>query len=258
MTVADPIRPDIDFALHPLPDLYEILDELRAHGPVVPILFATRPLWMVQGFEVVKQTMGDETHTSSAAAYKRSLGRTMGPVMATMSGAEHRKNRGVISAVFFPKPMQALVKPVFTVEADELCDELEATSGDDEPVDLMRAFSRRYTFNIITRLLGLPVTDVERLMGWADAIMSQGWDFEAAMRAKEEIGGVPRAGGPRTPRGPGGRLPLPPRDRRDRRRGAHGRGGLRLLSQPLPGRNRHEHQQLRQPHPHGAPRRSRP
>jgi hypothetical protein len=32
MTVADPIRPDIDFALHPLPDLYEILDELRAHG----------------------------------------------------------------------------------------------------------------------------------------------------------------------------------------------------------------------------------
>jgi cytochrome P450 len=101
--------------------------------------------------------------------------------MATMSGAEHRKNRGVISAVFFPKPMQALVKPVFTVEADELCDELEATSGDDEPVDLMRAFSRRYTFNIITRLLGLPVTDVERLMGWADwGRTSSRWSANAA------------------------------------------------------------------------------
>jgi cytochrome P450 len=52
----------------------------------------------------------------------------------------------------------------------------------------MPNFARRYTFNIITRLLGLPVTDVERLMGWADQIMAQGWDFEAAMRAKVEMG----------------------------------------------------------------------
>jgi cytochrome P450 len=188
LTVAEVVRPDLDFALHPLPDLYDVLEEFRALGPVVPVLFATRPLWMIVGFDAVKSAMTDEAHLSTAEAYRRSLGRTMGPVMATMTGKEHRKNRGVISAVFFPKPMQALVKPVFTVEAEKLADEIEAKVADGESVDLMPTFARRYTFNIITRLLGLPVTDVERLMGWADGIMSQGWDFDGAMRAKEEMG----------------------------------------------------------------------
>jgi cytochrome P450 len=188
MTVAEVVRADLDFALHPLPDLYDILAEFRALGPAVPVLFATRPLWMIVGHDAVKAAMTDETHLSTAEAYKRTLGRTMGPVMATMSGEAHRRNRGVISAVFFPRAMQALVEPVFRVEADRLADEIEAKVGEGEPVDLMPVFARRYTFNVITRLLGLPVTDVERLMSWADRIMAQGWDFEAALRAKEEMG----------------------------------------------------------------------
>ena len=188
MTVAEVVRPDLDFALHPLPDLYDILAGFRALGPAVPVLFATRPLWMIVGHDAVKAAMTDEAHLSTAEAYKRTLGRTMGPVMATMSGEAHRKNRGVVSAVFFPRAMQALVEPVFRVEADRLADEIEAKVGAGEPIDLMPVFARRYTFNVITRLLGLPVTDVERLMSWADRIMAQGWDFEAALRAKEEMG----------------------------------------------------------------------
>lgn len=191
MAVADVVRPDLDFALHPLPDLYDVLEELRAIGPCVPVLFATRPLWMIVGHDAVKTAMTDEEHLSTAEAYRRSLGRTMGPVMATMTGQAHRKNRGVISAVFFPKPMQALVEPVFTVEAEKLADEIEAKVAPGEgasSVDLIAAFARRYTFNVITRLLGLPVTDVERFMSWADRIMAQGWDFEGALRASEEMG----------------------------------------------------------------------
>ncbi len=188
MAVPEVVRPDLDFALHPLPDLYDILAEFRAQGPVVPVLFATRPVWMVVGYEAVKAAMTDEEHISTAEAYRRTLGKTMGPVMATMSGEAHRKNRGVVSAVFFPKAMRALVEPVFRVEAGLLADEIEAKVGEGETVDLMASFSRRYTFNIITRLLGLPVTDVERLMSWADQIMAQGWDFEGALRAKVEMG----------------------------------------------------------------------
>jgi cytochrome P450 len=184
MPAAQALLPDVDFALHDVPDLHEILAELRGHGPAVPILFAGRVTWLINGFDAVKHAMTDEEHLSCAEAYKLSLGRTMGPVMATMSGKPHRKNRGVISAVFFPKPMKALVEPVFRVEAEKLADRIAG----EKTVDLMQAFARAYTFEIITRLLGLPVTDVDRLMGWADAIMSQGWDFEGALRAKEEMG----------------------------------------------------------------------
>jgi hypothetical protein len=87
MTVPEVVRPDLDFALDPLPDLHEVLDDFRKRGPVVPVLFATRPLWMIVGFEAVRAAMTDEAHLSTAEAYRRSLGRTMGPVMATMSGA---------------------------------------------------------------------------------------------------------------------------------------------------------------------------
>ncbi len=188
MAVADVVRPDLDFALHPLPDLYEILDEFRRIGPAVPVLFATRPLWMIVGYDAVKSAMTDEARFSTAEAYRRTLGRTMGPVMATMSGAAHRKNRGVVSSVFLPRAVQALVEPLFATEADALADEIEAKATGGEPFDLVAGFARRYTFNVITRLLGLPVTDVERLMQWADRIMAQGWDFEGALRAKEEMG----------------------------------------------------------------------
>ncbi|MGI9592367.1 MAG: cytochrome P450 [Myxococcota bacterium] len=184
MPIPPPVLPDVDFAIQDLPDLHEILAELRKQGPAVPVLFATRPLWMILGYDAVKRAMTDEEHLSTAEAYKRSLGRTMGPVMATMSGEAHRKNRGVVSAVFFPKAMRAQVEPVFRVEAEKLADEL---SGERQ-VDLVRGYTRRLTFNIITRLLGLPVTDVDRLMSWADRIMAQGWDFEAALRARDEMG----------------------------------------------------------------------
>ena len=188
MTVADVVRPDLDFALHPLPDLYEVLASFRAIGPAVPVLFATRPLWMIVGHDAVKTAMTDEEHLSTAEAYQRSLGKTMGPVMATMSGSAHRKNRGVVSSVFLPRAMRALVEPVFTVEADALADQLEAKAETGEPVDLVAGYTRRLTFNVITRLLGLPVTDVDRLMSWADRIMAQGWDFEGALRARDEMG----------------------------------------------------------------------
>ena len=57
MTVAEVVRPDLDFALSPLPDLYDVLDEFRALGPAVPVLFATRPLWMIVGYDPVKAAM---------------------------------------------------------------------------------------------------------------------------------------------------------------------------------------------------------
>lgn len=35
MPVAEVVRPDLDFALHPLPDLYDVLEQFRALGPAI-------------------------------------------------------------------------------------------------------------------------------------------------------------------------------------------------------------------------------
>jgi hypothetical protein len=64
--------PDLDFALDDLPDLHGVLELLyEKGGPVVPILFAGRVMWLINGFETVKQAMTDEEHLSCAEAYQR-------------------------------------------------------------------------------------------------------------------------------------------------------------------------------------------
>jgi len=60
MSLEDVVRPDLDFALSPLPDLYDVLAEFREIGPAIPVKFATRPLWMIVGFEAVRAAMTAE------------------------------------------------------------------------------------------------------------------------------------------------------------------------------------------------------
>ena len=141
---------------------------MRRSIPVVVFALTLGACASNQGAEA-NAAMTDEEHLSTAEAYKRTLGLTMGPVMATMSGKAHRKNRGVVAPVFDPQAMRALVDPVFRVEADELADQL---SGEGQ-VDLVRHFTRRFTFNVITRLLGLPVDDVDTRLARRGRVLTE-------------------------------------------------------------------------------------
>jgi cytochrome P450 len=106
--------------------------------------------------------------------------------MATMKGKQHRLNRAVVSSVFFPKAMRKLSETVFLEEANTLADGMASRLAAGETLDLMNEYTKPLTFNIITRLLGLPVEDQEKLMHWADLIMAS-WDMENALRGRDEL-----------------------------------------------------------------------
>ena len=100
----DVVYPELDFAISDLENLHEVLQTMREqHGPVVKVNFVGKPVWLINSYQTVLQALSDEEHLSCPEAYKRSIGKTMGTVMATMKGKQHRLNRAVVSAVFFLK-----------------------------------------------------------------------------------------------------------------------------------------------------------
>jgi cytochrome P450 len=60
---------------------------------------------------------------------------------------------------------------------------LDAIEGQEE-LDIIPAFARPFPFRVITRLLGIPLTDEKRLLDWALKLIDYPWDPEGAMRAK--------------------------------------------------------------------------
>jgi cytochrome P450 len=178
------VLPGVDFALSELVDLHEVLNTLRAQGPVSLVTFAGAPTWLVTGHDEVREYMADDEYLSAPGAYKELLGPSMGDVLATMTGPQHRHNRAAVAKVFFPKRMRQLAETLFSEEAEKLARGLRGRAE----VELMSDFARPYTFNNITRLLGLPATDAALLKDWAARIMHSHVDLPAARDACGEMG----------------------------------------------------------------------
>lgn len=183
MNAVTPLMPDIDFAHDALPNLHALLDELRGHGPVVPVRYHGSPVWLILDHALLKQAFEDYTHFDATEGYKLIAEPSMGKTLQTMSGEEHRVSRALVNPLFMPVKVRSYVEALMEPVAHELCDRL-ATQRE---VDFVSTFARPYPFLIITRLLGIPVDDEARCMEWALKMIDYPWDPEGATRAKAEF-----------------------------------------------------------------------
>ncbi len=181
--MTEPLPLEIDFGLDPVPNLHELIDSLRPHGPVVRVKYLGEPVWLINTYEELRQAFSDEEHFASAAAYKIHSEPSMGKTMQTMGGEEHRINRALVSRSFFPREVRSQIEPLIVPEAHALLDRIEELAE----VDMVEAFSRPYPFTIITRMLGIPVLDDEKFLHWAIKIIDYPWDPEGALKAKAEF-----------------------------------------------------------------------
>jgi cytochrome P450 len=181
--VLPPLLPDIEFAYDALPQLHQVLDNLRPHGSVVPVIYHKQPAWLILGYEQLRQAFSDEEHFECARAYRIHSEPSMGKTIQTMSAEQHRINRALVSRPFFPRQIRALVEPLLASQARLLLDEIQGQ----ELVDLVQAFARPYPFKIITRMLGIPIHDDAQCLSWALKIIDFPWDPEGALRAKAEF-----------------------------------------------------------------------
>lgn len=183
MPASSPLLPHIDFARDRVPDLHALLDELRPHGPVVSVLYHGSPTWLILGFDELSQAFGDEVHFRSEAAYMIHAEPSMGLTLQTMSGEQHRINRGLVSRKFFPAEVRSYVESLIAPVANELLDEIEGK----EEVDFIQAFNRPFPFRVITRLFGIPVEDEAKLLFWALKLIDYPWDPQGAVQARHDF-----------------------------------------------------------------------
>ena len=184
----EPVLPEIDFAMAEAPNLHELLDETRRHGPVVPVRYLGETAYLVNRHRELREAFADEEHFASAAAYRIHSEPSMGRTMQVMEGAEHAMNRALVARPFLPGQVRHYVDGCISEEALRRIDAMEGRAE----VDLVEAFTRPFPFSVITRLLGLPVHDEARFLHWAIKIIDYPWDPEGAVRARREFEAVLR------------------------------------------------------------------
>jgi len=175
--------PKIDFAYEPLPNLHDVLDDLRERGPVVPVQYLGGPAWLITRFDELKQAFTDDVHFNAEASYKDIALPSMGRTLQSMSGETHRINRGLVSGSFFPKQVRDLGESLVIPVAKELLDKLESK----DEIDLVTEFTRPFPFTVISRMLGLPVDDQDQMLEWAVKLIDYPWDPEGAIKAKNDF-----------------------------------------------------------------------
>ena len=182
MTVA-PLLPDIDFAHAELPDLHARLDSLRGHGPVVPVRFHGELSWLILGYDELAAAFADDETFPSKTIYERIAMPVMGKTIQCMAGDEHRRNRALVSHAFRPAVMRRTVESLLLPLAHELLDRFAGRGAG----DLVADFTRRFPFLVISRFLGIPIPDEDKLLHWAQKLIEFPWDPEGALAGSREF-----------------------------------------------------------------------
>ncbi|MDB5394192.1 MAG: cytochrome [Rhodospirillales bacterium] len=182
-TVA-PVMPEVDFGADPLEDLYERIATLRGQGSrVVPVRYIGEIAWLVLRYDDVTRTFADEKRLPAAAAYERTGMPAMGRILMAMRGDQHRVNRALAGGALLPGAIRRATERLLVPVANLLIDAF----GDRRELDLVESYTRRYPFNIISRLLGVPIEDEARIIGWLGRLIRLQWDRESALQARAEL-----------------------------------------------------------------------
>jgi cytochrome P450 len=180
---AEPEYPEIDFATDDVPNLHEVLADLRERHAIAPIRYHGKLAYLITRFPDLQAAFSDDDTFPSSAAYRRHSGPVMGNTIQCMGGAEHRRNRSLVSTAFRPRLMKEFVEAFLTPVAHDLVDGFAGEGS----ADLVRDYTTRYAFTVITRLLDFPPTDFDQLKSWGDGLIDFPWDPEGAQRASEEF-----------------------------------------------------------------------
>ena len=178
-----PLMPQVDFAYDEVTDLHELLDQLRVHGPVVRVKYLGAPVWAILDHAELNQAFTDLEHFDPCDGYRVISAPSMGMTMQTQTGEAHRVARASVAAPFLPASVRGYVERLIEPIAHELMDRIEGQ----REVEFVQGFSRPYPFTVITRLLGIPVSDETMFLEWAVKLIDFPWDPEGAVKAKAQF-----------------------------------------------------------------------
>jgi cytochrome P450 len=145
---------------------------LLTQGPVTRASMHGYDVWLVLGYQAVRQVLSDPRFSREAAA------RPDGPIanpagfnpefLVSMDPPRHTRIRGLMAKAFSPRTVEGL-EPWMRQLVDGLLDEL-AEHG--KPADLVRLLAEPLPIMVICQLLGVPIEDRAQIRQWAGKLMS--------------------------------------------------------------------------------------
>ncbi|MDT5277907.1 MAG: hypothetical protein QOG95_4839, partial [Mycobacterium sp.] len=140
---------DVDFAFDDQPNLHAVLARLRARKPYAVVPFAGVPAVLLLTDELVRAAFRDEAAFPAAPVYAMITEPVFGKTVLSMSGAEHRTNRAMVSAPLRHNQVQQYLPTVIEPVINELIDRFVQRGK----ANLVDEFTHRYSLLIISRLL---------------------------------------------------------------------------------------------------------
>src|SRR5215470_1852545 len=146
---------------------------LRSAGPVVEVEFPIiGRVWTTTTQEMADRVLKDTATFSMREDDGGIVGmrwwipaivRTLANHMLSMDEPDHTRLRSIVDEAFRRRAILAMEPRILAI-AEELADRLFAESC---PADLVERYARTLPLSVICELLGLPIADRDKFMGWA-------------------------------------------------------------------------------------------
>lgn len=174
---------EMDIALHTLPDLHELTREIRSRGRMATVKIFGAPATLLTHYEDVLAAYRDEETFPARAAYSVIAGPVMGHTIQCMTGEEHRLHRALVRSAFKPSVARDYVPTVFASSAHEIIDGFAASGR----ADLIRDFTRHFSFDIICRVIGITDVSNDQLHHWVSGLFGYPSDPDAALATTKKF-----------------------------------------------------------------------
>jgi cytochrome P450 len=175
---------EVDFALQELPGeaLHAALREYRERGPVQSAHFLGLPCFVIADHEALGLAFQDNHLFPGYLMYASSFAPAIGEsFISEPDPTRHLRYRKLATPAFRSRAITNYEREGLASLAHELVDDLE----DKDEFDLIRDFTSRFPYLVISRLLGLPRDREEEFHHWALALLSFRDDPNRAMEARE-------------------------------------------------------------------------
>ena len=160
-------------------DPYPHYRQLQEHEPISWV--GDTQQWFVTRRQDVLDVLYD-TETYTVASPQSLLRDTLGEMMLSLDGAEHRRQRAPFAEAYQPRRLRRL----HTEDLHGLVDSLVAPLAARGQGELMSEFCDPLAIISVTQVLGLPLADLEQILAWYDDIAPALANFkrDAAIRAR--------------------------------------------------------------------------
>lgn len=182
-----PIRlEDVDFGRDELPgaSLHRVFRAFRERGPVQPTRFEGLPAFVITSHKALEEAFLDEHafpgHRMYEVSFEPAIGKSF---ISDPDPASHLLFRKLATPAFRSRAVASYEQEGLAALANELVDRM----GDADEVDLVQAFSARFPYLVISRLLGLPRDREDEFHGWALALLHYRVDPARAVAARESL-----------------------------------------------------------------------